>query len=194
MTQLVLTTFGHTQDVHGHNLKSVSQEAFNGWLTAVSRQIEKYLSVAGLYQESRTQVLDVKPGQRKFILNTFPISSVTSVISSASRDFTVDAIDTELYNVDTERGILRLDSASAAPGWGTLQVIHTGGLDTTAANVVANYADIATACSMQIIHLMQKAPQFGSTTKGGAGGSVSYEASAQLLEAVKQNLEPYMRY
>lgn len=196
MTALLLTNTDKLIELHGSMPASPSAALLarlNGLIASVSRQIERYLGY-GLYLEARTEQYDVAALQRRFLLRAAPVTALTSVYHDTTRAFTGDAIEATNYYLRSDLGILQFDPEYALfPGPGTLKVVYTAGLHTTAAGVISSYPDIALAAGMQVLHLFNRSPQFGATRKGGAGGAIDYTPPAELLPEVKDILSSYER-
>lgn len=198
MAVLDLCTVAHVKTVHKKFSGSTEDSLLAILVSAVSQQIEEYVGY-GLNSEARTQLLNVENGQRIFYLNAAPVASIASVKESSVRDFATEGQYTTLtanddYTFETRRGRLIIGPNFALyPGMGTLQVVHTGGIASSAADVITNYPSIALACAMQVIHLYHRAPMFGVVSHGGNAGSRTIEEGASLLKAVKEMLQPFMR-
>ena len=164
-------------------------------IDAVSLQIERILNRHTM-ESARTEQYDIVPRQQVFMLRGFPVlaSPAAVVKNSLSRDFAAaSAIASTSYYLDAPRGILNIDLIGLAWGPGTLQVAYTGGLADTTVNLVANYPNIATACDLQVAHLIQRKDELGLSSFSAEGGSVVVAIQAGLIKVAEQLIQPYKR-
>ena len=182
----------------------------DNFVGAVSKRIEVFID-RPLVQAARTEEYDLKPRQRVIFLRSYPLSAqgdVTSVKVATNWDFAAaTAITSTDYHADLSTGSLHLNyspitnylgnNMGVAPN--AVQVIYTGGFGAIAsgsdpdATFLADYADIASACELQVVAMWRRRDDPGRrTTKIGQYGATN-EAPLEFLPDVRQALLPYRR-
>ena len=163
------------------------------FLTRVSASAEKLMNRDALVQ-SRTQQLDVMPGQREFLLPAWPVTSITTIHADVLRDFGSETlIASGDYYTETAAGLLVLDVV-VGQGRGVLKVVWTGGMAATAAAFVTAYPDIAEAIDEQVAHIWQRRRGPGLISETMAGGSIATTELVQWLPQVKDTLLDHRRH
>ena len=101
----------------------------NQLIDSVSRQIERFLG-RHIDRRARTETYDIVPGQEVVYLKGFPVatSPAPQFRDDIGRDFTGDVIDSDVYHVDYDLGVVKFDRYSLIEGPGVFQSIYTGGL------------------------------------------------------------------
>lgn len=168
---------------------------------AVSARIENFID-RPLEQTSRTEEYNVRPRQNKLFLRAYPVASITSIKIATDWDYaSATAVDTSDYRVTSDNGMLHFnffpvtsylgDNYQAAPD--AVQVVYTGGLATSTANLVSAYPNIAFAADMQVVAAWRRrdTPQGNSINTGGA--SIAYEKPLAMIPDVIEALTPYRR-
>ena len=141
-----------------------------------------------------TQYLDVAPRQQAFVLDAYPVSSISAVYSDDSRGFTSDAISSDYYSLQGATGLLRMDAYYPASGPGTLKVVYTGGMAASAASFAASYPDIAAAIDMQIVYHISRRGSLGGTSYSGPEGTgVAWTGQLDWLRHVRAVLDRHRR-
>lgn len=114
---------------------SVHDDLLNSLIVSVSHEVEAYLD-RHLLLTSRTEQMDVNPGQQVWWLRGYPVSSSVSPTFKfdIDRAFTSDAEDSSTYYVRNEDGRVEFDFSYNTGRFrypGALQVVYTGGLAAT---------------------------------------------------------------
>lgn len=168
--------------------------------TIVGRLIAMYSAEAETYMgrtveiSTYTEALDVAPGQAVFSLKAYPVTSVSSVINDPGRTFDAGTLDSTTYSLDTNNGVMRIDRAFVACGFGALQVIYTGGMAASAASFASSYPAISDAIAMQVAYHYQRRSSLGRTGVSDGRGSVSYTGPIDWLPHVVSVLDRHRRY
>jgi hypothetical protein len=173
---------------------------YDTWLsamiTSVSQQVADFIDTEAQETE-RTETYDVDVLSRIISLRAWPVDSTAdfTVKFSSNRDFdSATATDSDLYDVNHRRGTLRFDtSASLQEGYGTCQVTYTGGLGTSAADVIQNRPHIAKAVELHVKYLFQHREQLGISNMSAEGASVGFHNSPELIPAAKALVQPMRR-
>lgn len=165
-------------------------------ITDVSGRVEEHLGRAALVAE-RTEVFDVETPMRGVLLEAFPVLDAPAPIVKYSRDRafgSAEAMDTEWYAVDLQRGIIRFD------GWWpigcsprTLQIVYTGGMAADTAAFIAAWPMVAHAVDLQVSHLIQRRRGLGATGESVGAGSISVIGAYDLLPEVSNIIGLYRR-
>ena len=164
-------------------------------VSAVSQQIETYIGRTFDNSSSFTDRLTVHdPSQQEFFLRNYPVASISSFKAANDWDFaSATEIDTDLYDLEGDTGQIHTRTYFT-PGKRVLRVVYSGGLAADTAGLIAGYPDIAQACDTQVVALWRRrsSPQ-GKTMTGSGPGSITHEASYNLLPGVIAMLAPYRR-
>ncbi len=143
-------------------------------ITAISARIIDYLG-RGVSEESRTTVFDIKLGQRKWFLDAYPVTSITSIKIDHQRDFAnATAIDSDDYVLRSYRNAAWIELLyDEAPGVGVMQIIYTAGMGTSTAQLTSGFPEVEAACQSWIkaIIVKRKGGPQGETVSVG-GGSI----------------------
>lgn len=164
-------------------------------VAATSGAAERYLNRHAL-QTARTEQYDVEDCyQRRVYLRGFPVlaTPVAAFKSDGLREFTGAAIDADNYYLDLERGTIEFDVYTLTPGPGTLQVVYTGGMATTAAGLISAFPDVAQAVDFQVAFLFKRRDTLGMSSFSAEGGSIGFETPVELIPLAKRLLDPYRR-
>lgn len=169
---------------------------------AVSRQMERWLDVE-LDIVERTQLFSVYRGQTSFILKSFPvvIGEEFAVRNAYDGQFsTASDISSNNYYVDADRGRLLFRGAyyDLIDGPGVLQVRYTAGIIAAGGKVEeTDFSDLALACAMQVLHEVQRNPNYGSSNRSVGGGGQYFDSDEKyespFIPRVVTVLEQYRR-
>lgn len=196
-----LTTLQRVKDLHGSISGTTRDTILARLISQVSRQFESWLDCAFL-KTARTELFYIADGQTRFRLKAFPVdsSAAFTVKNAYDGDFTsASAIPTSDYAVDYARGILTFRSTyySLVAGPQSLQVVYTGGIGVDATAVVAatDYSDLSFACEQQVLHDLQRTPNFGSPSRSVGGGGQNFDSGkdSPFTPDVTIMLDQYMR-
>ena len=185
-------------------------DVIDNFISAVSKRIEAFID-RPLLRESRTEEYDIKPRQKVVFLRAYPLigqSYITSVKVATNWDFAAaTAITSTDYHADLSTGSLHLNYSPITSYLGNnmgvapnaVQVVYRGGFGTIAsgsdpnATFLDDYADIASACELQVVAMWRRRDDPGRrTTKIGQYGATN-EAPLEFLPDVRQALLPYRR-
>ena len=170
-------------------------------VSTVSQRIEDFID-RPLESAARTEEYSIKPRQDVLFLRAYPVASITSIKIATNWDFAaVSAVASTDYHTDSATGSVHFnfypllnymgDNAKTAPQ--AIQVVYTGGLATTPANLQANYPAISSACETQVIAMWRRRdePTTKMTKIGDYGSAV--EGPLSFLPDVVEALMPYRR-
>lgn len=190
MTLLEATTLARVK-AHLKITDTTDDTRLGELIQGVSDEIEKYLD-SKLMQESQTEELDVRQNQRVWYLRS-RINAVTSVKTRTDWDWaSASALDSDLYHFVDQEHQLYISSGPLI-GRRTLQVVYTGGFATSTANLVANFPAIATAADYQVVQEWRRKENLAAVSRSSRGGNKSWGDEHQMLERVRQMLDPYRR-
>jgi hypothetical protein len=164
-------------------------------IPAVSLQVEKYLgfsTTGGAETDERIETYDVMSGDYVFWTRSFPIDLEEDfeARNAFDRDFdNADAISESLYQVEASTGRVVFDRYGIIPGAGVLQLTYTAGLGASAAEVITDHPDIATAVDIQTAFLFKRKDTMGLSSFGTDGASVGFFNPDELLPTVKAMLD-----
>lgn len=189
-----LCTLERVKDSLGKSLDTEDVPIVN-LIAEVSHEIEQYLDrVIQNTGSDRTEVHDVKKGQFKFLVDAFPIVTVTSVKNAWDRDFgSATALDSSNYYVDKEGGSINIDRVGLTTGAGTLQVIYQGGMAADTDAFMAAYPDITGACVSEVIFRYLRRTRPGVVTEAISGATITVGQRNQFLVSVENVLSSYVR-
>lgn len=199
---MALTTLARVKALHG-SFASTSQDAL---LTVLIGQVEamisKYLGM-DFTQGTKTEYHNVNEGQRRFLLRTIPIASVTSVATAQRGAYAnpsiIPAAD---YFLRTDAGVLVIrDTIDLFTEPDGLRVIYVGGLADGWQDVTANskYLGLDFACGTQVLAEYTRRPDWGAVSKSVASGSKTHTVeddarNTPLLPKVMNILDQYRRW
>jgi len=182
-----------------------STSLINQWIEALSAQLENELG-RYLQATSRTVYIDVPGNERVFYVMGYPITTITSITTDASRTFTGSALDSTSYDTTSlayAQGRIELD-AYPPKGNATIKVVYTGGLATTVDTLISSYPDIAAAVERQIYYwwgtrgFVGMAGRDGSEIGPGAQRLMQtltwHQAHGDLLPEVWQIINKYRTF
>ena len=162
-------------------------------ITAVSLRAERYIGRSFEITE-RTEVFDIGRHTRAVFLTHWPVDTAQTfeVRNHIRRDFTVDALDSDLYAISSRTGRLYFETRLVT-GPDVLQVIYTGGL---AANATALQAieDLEYAIRRQVAYEYQRRNTPGgkqSRFSRGKGAGAQAEGEVDWLIVTKRVLDSY---
>jgi hypothetical protein len=141
---------------------------------------------------SRTEYFDVCPGRRTFQLRGYPVTSVTTIHSDASRSYGSDTlISSADYALQSEIGMIDFVEAQPEVGVRSVKVVYVGGMAATTAAFVTAFPEIEKAVRIQCIEEFRRNSSFGSNATSVGGGSVSYTGQVDFLDYVKAILNRF---
>ena len=164
-------------------------------IRAASAKVETYLRRAVL-KGTTTEYFDVEPGQRIFSLKAYPVTSITTVHNDVEWSYGSDTlVSSDVYTVNTDTGILYVDSYYLITGHRALKVIYVGGMAATTPAFVATqeYGNIVDATERQVCYLFNMKGKEGTTAISAATGNVTWIGSTDLTEGVKKDLDDFRR-
>jgi len=179
-------------------------DVLDALIATVSQRIENFID-RPLEAAARTEEYDIKPRQRVLFLRAYPLTAqadISSVKIATDWDFAAaTAVTSTDYHVDLNTGSLHFNfypitnylgnNIATAPN--AVQVVYTGGLDTSVANIITSYPAIASACETQVIAMWRRRDEpMQKTIKIGDYGSTK-EGPVQFLPDVIEALIPYRR-
>jgi hypothetical protein len=141
-------------------------------ITSVSKRTEVLLN-RHAEATSRTVYADISPAEQVIWVKGYPITSVTSVIEDATRNFTGSAVSTDDYDLTTQAMELgRIDfDFNLQEGASSVQIIYTGGMAASASAFITAFPDIAQGVEAQVYFNWKNKGMVGLDALGG--GQVS---------------------
>jgi hypothetical protein len=176
------------------NIDDTSRDTILGELiVSVSRSIEQWCN-RDFYLEERTQEYSTASSTGPITLRAYPVASISSVKNTTSWDWAnATALESDAYRASSDSGVLYFKGAIAR-GPLSLQVVYTGGLATSAADVASTYPDLAAAAEMQVVEEFQRRDSQGAVTYTlSEGGGAGQQQALKLLPSVREKLAPYKR-
>jgi len=185
MTLLDLTT---TADVKTLLVMSGSSHdtLIGEMVTDMSRRFGQEMG-RSLMAESQTEVFKARQGQRTLGVTAAPMSALTSLKVSITKDFSgVTALTSNSdFVIDLAEGEIEflfvLDS-------GYIEAAYTGGMAANTAAFKTAYPDIARACSKQVAYEFERRGRPNSSTTV-SGANRTYEDPLGLLADVQRVLD-----
>lgn len=197
MAAIDLTTVARVKALL-NNAHSTFDTLFAQLIRFYSARFEKELG-RSIETTERTEQYDIETGQSVVVLRAFPVIEVASVVNDGSRQFDGDALDSSLFYVNGDRGLIEFDGVDLVPGPGVLRVTYTAGMtdegatDPTA-SFIENYPDIAQAMDLQVAEVYRRKDRLGANSMSFQGGGVGYESAVKLLPEVERTLAFHRRY
>lgn len=147
--------------------------------------------------KSRSYTFHVRPSQRVWQLPAYPVASITDVRLDYDRAFGSGTIlDTQLYSVDTETGVVSFDLVLEPAGgrkWAnTLQINCVAGMADSLTALRSGYADIEQACQYQVQHNLKRKETDPGKFTTSTGGASRTTPALDLLPYVKTLLAPHI--
>lgn len=165
-------------------------------IAEVSKLVETYMD-RGAQLVSRTQYLDVRHGQRSFVLRAWPVSSspAPELRSNADSDFSDSGsvVITTDYRIDEDAGILYLTGHEPSTGPKTLRLVYTAGMGATPQAFAAAYPDIAGAVDAEVVERFRNRHRPDASSLSDAGGSISISEPDALMKRTLTVLDLYRR-
>ena len=193
------TTLARVKSIINSSIADSSQDALlSSFISSVSVKFTKYLACHAVKAE-RTEVYEVKAGQRIISLDGFPIDDSSAAVSVklayADTDAAFEAataLNDDEFVVNRPAGYIRmLVEQRRDPAFA--RVTYTGGL-ALAGEIPDQYPDLAFACDLQVKYLLQRHDNLGGTVSSRAGVSTTYQSSEYgLLTEVRGILDSYRR-
>lgn len=153
-------------------------------IDAVSDAFEGYLG-RDLATGTKTEVVDVYPGQRSFWLRHHPVSSVSTVWNDLDFDFTAgNVVDSSDYVLLESRRVVFKTTTVLTVGKDVLKFEYAGGMAADTGSFRQTYRDINTAANMQVSHWYQKIREEDLTNVSIVGEVVIRIAREPLLKQV----------
>lgn len=186
-----LATLKTRMDIETSNTKW--DTLLNWYISVISKKVEDWCC-RKFELTSRTEYFTVEPGDTFFSLIAYPVTVLTSVHNDADWDFeSTDAVSTDNRRLDSDKGLLFIDSYVLLNGFHALKVVYTGGIGATAASVETNYPDLSDAVMRQIIYLYETKNSVGVASANTQTGAVTWSGDVSLLDGVKADLQKYKR-
>lgn len=194
MAFLDLVTLATVRELRGWSVDATQDGIISAMISGISARFEGELGGRLLSLEARTIQLDLEPGQREVSLPAWPVaaSPVAEFRSSADRVFTGDVIATTDYYLQAGEGRVSFD-VGLDRGRGALQVIFTGGIAATAADVETNYPDISDAIRKQVVYEFDRRDSLGQSSSTAANVSRAWTGVVDWLPDVLPVIDRYRR-
>lgn len=185
MTLLDLTTTADVKTLLGKS-KADHDTLIGEMVTDMSRRFEQELG-RSLMAESQTEVFSVRQGQRIIGVTAVPMSALTSIKLSITKDFSGVAALTSNndFVIDLAQGEIEF---LFAPDTGYVEVAYTGGMAANTSAFKSAFPDIARACSKQVAYEFERRNRPNSSTTV-EGANRTYDAPLGLLPDVQTVLD-----
>lgn len=185
-----LTTLQHVRQLMGADV-AAQDGVLQTLLTAVSRRAENWMG-REVETKQRTEVFSPDRLQQRFPLKAWP-TTVATVIEDWHRAFTGDPISSLYYTVD-DYGVLVVDRWTLTEGQRTLQVVHTGGLGTTPADILRDYPDLAHAIALQVSFVWRRKDTLGIAGEVVGPSNITFLDKLDWQPDVLDAMRPYRRW
>ena len=194
MAFLDLVTLATVRELRGWSVDATQDGILSDMISGVSARFEGELGGRLLSLEARTIQLDVEPNQRELSLPAWPVaaSPAAQFRTSADRDFSGAVIATSDYYLQESQGRVSFD-VGLDRGRGTLQVIFTGGIAATAADVETNYPDISDAIRKQVVYEFERKDNLGQSSNTVGQVSRAWTGVVDWLPEVVGVINHYRR-
>jgi len=160
----------------------------------VSAEVESFLDRDILIQTDKEETFDIEPGQYRFSLRAYPITTLTSVWNDYNRSFgSSTLLSASGYTVNKRTGYLTVDRFVLTPGYGVLKAKYTGGMATDTVSFISAYPAVVSAVTMETAYRYQRRFNLGLIAATVQGGSVTLAAKTQFLPAVEAVLWNFKR-
>lgn len=167
-------------------------------IIGVSAAAEKFLG-RHAQRATRTEYLDVGPYQRRFILQGWPVTSVSRVNFDTSQEWDAsDDIDSGDYlsPIYDACGVLEMTYdlvTGSRPRHSSLLVTYTGGMAADTEAFVQAYPDVAAAVDQQVAFLWHRRNDLGASSISTEMGTVSVPEVKMWLPLVRSVLVRHRR-
>lgn len=189
-----MTTVTRVKDwLPGYNgsRDTLLQRIVTGVSDMVTARLERHSEAV-----ARTEYFDHEGDGRIFLRGT-PISTSPApqvwFDNYATFGVSVAVVDSSLYTVDYEKGILVWSRTSPYLGPRSIKVTYTGGMAANTAAFITAYPQLAFAVEAQCRLMFQRADQMGATALSEAGGSVSFLGSVKFLDDLEEQIAMHRR-
>ena len=170
-----------TNDTRLTELVNSVDFAFQTWMKRPAEQVSRVELIPVIHEFDRMVVLQASP-----------IVSITTVIISATRDFTGAPESASDYTSDAEAGTLHFDFDLTA-GINTMQVTYVGGMAADVAAFKLAYPDIHHWANVQVEYEWERRNNAGATSVTEANSNRSFTAGVQILKGAIEAMAPYRR-
>lgn len=161
-------------------------------LNGVDQAFEQYM-MRPLLTQQRTDYPKTRRFQRLVTLSAAPTVSVASVIVDEDRVFTgVAPLDASAYAVRADPGQIWFDD-ELPDGVNVVQIVHTSGMASDVASFIQKWPSLHEAALYQIQFEYQRRKTAGAVTEVSQGATKTFHGQVQLLDMVKQRLDPFRR-
>lgn len=168
--------------------------AISRLIAAVSAQAEVAMNRKALVVSGDIEYFDVYPGNCRFLLPRYPVTSVASVYNDWDRTFgSSTLIDSGDYDIEEASGILTIDKVGLTPGAGALKVTYTGGMGASTSAFMAAYPAIAGAVATEVAFRFQNRQTIGKIAVTMSSGSVTLGSNKLFLDSVQEVFDMYRR-
>jgi hypothetical protein len=160
-------------------------------ITMVSDRIEQYCNREFEYAATITEQHDSDGAHDYIIVRRPPIATVASLYNDPDLAFgsgtLVAAADYTAYTDGS--GIVQLLGGKFMKGFRSVKVTYAGGY-----TYQTLPASLKEACILQTVTLFKRREQADLVSVSGAGGSISKFEPLQLIEEVRQAIDPFVLY
>jgi hypothetical protein len=160
-------------------------------IAMVSDRIEQYCDREFEYSATITEYHDSDGNHDFIVVRRPPIATVTTLHDDPDRAFGSDALvaatDYTVYTNGT--GIIQLKGCKFNEGCQGVKVVYAGGY-----TYQTLPASLKEACILQSVTLFKRREQADLVSVSGAGGSISKFEPLQLIEEVRQAIDPFVMY
>ena len=200
-----LTTLDSVKRATG-NGGTISDDALlQLFITQVSARFARYLG-RHVDRIERTEDYTARAGARLVTMRGTPVDATKpfTLQASATRDFSNAQVyvENQDFVLDPELGLVTLlttptvrvagfSGVPIAPAW--LRVTYTGGLAETIDELASKYADLVSACTLQVAYLYRRKDSPGAKTVKMGQSESMHDQEYQLLAEAKQVLDSYRR-
>lgn len=166
-------------------------DQLGAFIKTVSTIFENHLNRV-LKSGTVTEELDVFPDRRRFYLKAYPVTSVTTVWSSAAYVFDATTeVDSGNYHLVDSRMALMDDLGYVERGLRTVRITYVGGMAATQAAFTTAFPDITEAANIQVWNMFQRIGEEDAVSINLGGQSIALKPALGLLPIVKKMLAPY---
>ena len=200
-----LTTISSVKQATGNESSTTDDSLLQLLITQVSARFARYLG-RHIDRIERTEDYSIRAGARLITMRGTPVDETKTftLLASSTRDFSnaQSYVANQDFVLEPELGLVTLHTlptvrvagfsgVPVSPAW--CRVTYTGGFAETIDELASKYADLVSACTLQVAYLYRRKDSPGSKTVKMGQSESMHDQEYQLLAEAKQVLDSYRR-
>lgn len=148
-------------------------------------------------RKARTEFYDARDGGRILPLRGYPVdtSVLFEIVNDITRKFTNNPLDSDVFHLNENNGLIRLDRISWIGGPGVIRIKYTGGVAENTKDIFEDekFVALSMAAELHVVSILQRKDNLAMTSMSVEGGSIAMANPLTMLPEVKRILRQYKR-